>query len=118
MYVLSTGTLMTASPYFSSAADEAGLPGRYLYWYGRSGKRYLFTSTDCAGIGDFVEGVAIAVRGGSVVWAGQGSMLADMPRTAWLRGADLYVHLLAASSEERRATVEDLRPPEHLRLAA
>jgi hypothetical protein len=111
---------MIASPFFSQAAEEAGLPARYVFWYGRSGRRYLFTSTDLGSIGDFVDAVAIAVRGGSVVWAGEGSALAEMPGTRWLRGAELYVHLLAAAAEDRRAAVADLRPapPEHLRIAA
>ena len=110
--------------HLSLAAIAAGVPPRYVYWYGRSGRRYLFTAAEGGGqpgaVDDFAEGVAIAVRGGAIVWSGDVAALADLPRTAWHRGAAFYVHLLAATPEERRAVVEDLRPAqgEHLRLAA
>jgi hypothetical protein len=108
----------------SPAALAAGVPARYRYWYGRSGQRYLFTATEVDGpldgFADFSDGVAIAVRDGAIIWSGDVGALACMPRTAWHRRADLYVHLLAATPEERRAVADDLRPAqrEHLRLAA
>ena len=111
---------MMATSCYPLVAREAGLPRRYVYWYGRSGRRYLFTAVEAAAMADFTDAVAVAVRGGAVAWAGQGPALAEMGRTARLGGADLYVHLLAASPEERRAVVADLRPapPAHLKIAA
>jgi hypothetical protein len=108
------------SPAVPRAVLAAGLPARFVYWNGFSGGRHLFTAVGHDGIGDFDEGVAIAVVDGRIVWAGQigenGSTIdaADHLRMAW------YVHLLAATPEERRDIVEDLRPAErcHLRLAA
>ena len=117
---------MNTISHLSSAALEAGVPARYLYWYGRSGRRYLFTAaesgtgSDSGAMADFGDGVAIAVRAGAIVWSGDMAALAFMPRTAWRHRVDLYVHLLAATPEARRAVVEDLRPQqgEHLKLAA
>jgi len=101
-------------------AAAAGLAARYLYWCGRSGRRYLFTSTDHASLADFGDGVAIAAVNGRLVWAGEVADLARMPKAAGLSPPAFYVHLLAATPEERRAVVDDLKPAEagHLRLAA
>lgn len=111
---------MAMSSEVSQAALEAGVPARFHYFYGRSGRRYLFTSTGGDTVGDFSDGVAIAVRAGSIVWAGAVSAFEAMPATAWTRRAALYVHLIAATDAERRALIDDLRPDErcHLKLAA
>ena len=108
------------SPTVSRAALAAGVPVRYLYWFGRSNRRYLFTCTDWRSLGDFAEGVAIAVAGGAIVWSGEIAAFLSLPPSAEARRAALYVHLLASSPEERRAVIADLRPAEgtHLRLAA
>jgi hypothetical protein len=103
----------------SQAALAAGLPARYQYWFGRSGRRYLFTLTEAGGIGDFAEAVAIVVRDGRIVWTGEVAALAVRQAPAPPDGA-LYIHLLAATPEERQVVIADLRPVEgpYLRLAA
>jgi len=111
---------MVQSPQPSSAARAAGIPARYVYWFGQSGRRVLFTETDEAALADVSGGVVIAVRGGAIIWAGESDAFAALPRTAWLRGAEFFVHLLAASAGERRGLVADFRPAqrEPVRLAA
>ena len=104
----------------SKAALAAGVPSRYLYWFGRSGRRYLFTCTEAGGIGDFAEGVAIVVSSGEIVWTGEVAALASRPQAADLPGTAVHIHFLAATPDEQRAVIEDLRPAQgaHLRLAA
>jgi hypothetical protein len=64
--------------------------------------------------------VAIAVNGERIVWVGEVAALARMPENAPPRSAAVYVHLLAATLDERRAVIADLRAEERcqLRLAA
>jgi hypothetical protein len=103
----------------SVAALAAGVPDRYRYWYGHSRRRYLFTQTDGAALPDFAEGIAIAEQAGEILWIGEIARLAALPAGCAARRSRLSVHLLAASPEERRAVIEDLRPvTSHLRLAA
>ncbi len=110
---------MSPLPQISRVAIAAGLPARYLYWIGHSGKRHLFTCTGGAAVTDFEFGVAIAVAGGEIVWIGDVDKLARMPQNARPRRAEVYVHFLAATSAERRAVIDDLRPErQQLRLAA
>ena len=111
---------MRSSPYVSRAALAAGVPARFLYWSGRSGRRYLFTCTSAERLADFDEGVAIAVGGGETIWVGNVAELGRMPAEAPPRRAAIYLHLLAPTREARRNVIEDLRPVEisHLRLAA
>lgn len=104
-------------PHVSQAALAAGIPARYLYWTGRSGRRYLFTCMNAADAAGLESGVAIAVDGERIVWLGQVEELARAP----VRGAAVYVHLLASTVADRRGVIWDLRPSEcagHLRLAA
>jgi hypothetical protein len=100
------------------AALAAGLPPRYLYWRGRSGRRHLFTRTDLAGVGDFGDAVAILVDDGEIVWAGEASAAACAAGP--LGRVGVHVHLLATSAAARRAIAEDLAPayPRIVRLAA
>ena len=99
----------------SRAALAAGISGRYRYWFGRSGRPYLFTLTEARGIGDFAEAVAIVVRAGRIVWTGEAAALV-VGHAPTPPDAALYVHLLAASGEERQAVIEDLRPAGAARL--
>ena len=103
----------------SQAALAAGLPTCYRYWFGRSGKRYLFTRTELRGIADFTEAVAIVESAGQIIWTGEVAALA-VARSPGAPAGALYLHFLAASPEERRVVIEDLRPADgpHLRLAA
>jgi hypothetical protein len=110
---------MTPLPQLSRVAIAAGLPARYLYWFGRSGRRYLFTCTGGAAVADFESGVAIAVASGEIVWIGEIDMLRRMPQSARPRRAEVYVHFLASNAAERRALIDDLRPErQQLKLAA
>lgn len=111
---------MSTRPSVSLAAAAAGVPPRYVYWHGHSGRRYLFTAADGTGAVDFDDGVAIAVRAGVILWAGDVGEVAGIPELAGPLGACVYVHLLAATAEERSSVIADLRP-EHrpqVRLAA
>lgn len=107
------------SPEVSKAALAAGVPARYVYWSGRSGRRYLFTCLGAAAA-DFDSGVVIAVRNDEVVWIGEAREYAVLPVSAVARRAAVFVHLLAPSLAARRAVIEDLRPEASnvLRLAA
>ncbi len=111
---------MLPSPHLSRVTLAAGLPARFLYWFGHSGQRYLFTCMGADAAADFESGVAIAVSGGQIVWIGEVAALARMAEYSVPRRAEIYVHLLAATLAERRAVIEDLRPEERvsLRLAA
>lgn len=99
---------MAASSFIPQSAREAGLPARYRYWTGHSGRRYLFTRTDLGSLEDFRGAVLLAVRFGEVSWAGESA--AEARRQAANRGTGVYVHLLAASAAARREIVADLAP--------
>lgn len=112
---------MSSLPTISQAALAAGVPARYLYWVGRSGRRYLFTQMDSAAAAELESGVAIVVRSDEIVWIGEVANLAPLPNDMSGRHAEVYVHLLAETLAERRGVIWDLRPAEtesHLRLAA
>ena len=111
---------MSLVPQIPRAALAAGLPARFLYWVGRSGRRYLFSCTGFPGAADFESGIAIAVSGNDIVWIGEVAEFAGLAKDAPARRAAIHVHLLATTLEERRAVIEDLRPVEEpqLRLAA
>ena len=111
---------MSLSPHLPRVALAAGLPARFLYWFGRSGRRYLFSCTGARAAADFESGVAIAVSGGQIVWIGEVAELARMADSAVPRRAEIFVHLLAVTLADRRAVIDDLRPEEvvRFRLAA
>jgi hypothetical protein len=104
----------------SRAAAAAGVPPRYVYWTGRSGRRYLFTAAGPGSIADFEDGVVLAAEDDRLAWAGEVAALAVAPRISRFAEVTFYVHLLARSPEERRAIIDDLRPLDgcHLKLAA
>lgn len=103
---------MSSVSCLSRAALAAGIPARYLYWTGRSGRRYLFTCMSLAAAADLEGGVAIAVSGEHIVWIGDVGELAHLPPEAPARRAAVYVHLLASTLAERRGVIWDLRPEE------
>jgi hypothetical protein len=112
---------MSSVSYLSRAALAAGIPARFLYWTGRSGRRYLFTCMSLENAAELESGIAIAVRGDHIVWVGDVSELAQLPPESPARHAATYVHLLAATLAERRGVIWDLRPveePAPARLAA
>ena len=96
---------MRAISFLSRAALAAGLPPRFRYWTGRSGRRYLFTALD-SDLSGFGEGVAIAVRNDRIVWAISLEETGAPPATSC--GTTLYLHLLAVGAEERQAVADDL----------
>jgi hypothetical protein len=107
---------MSQSPQLPRVTLAAGLPARFVYWFGRSGRRYLFSCTGAGAAADFESGVAIAVSGGQIVWIGEVAEFSRMAEHSVPRRAEIYVHLLAATLAERRALIEDLRPEEAVRL--
>lgn len=92
---------------------EAGLPARFRYWSGGSGRRYLFTSTDVEAVKHFDNAVVIVARYGRIVWAGQyaepeygRSPMYQLSRRA---GAQVFVHLLARDEVQRSEIIDDLK---------
>ena len=101
---------MLSPPLLSKAARDAGVPPRFVYWQGRSRRRYLFTRTTFSGLGDFADGVILLVEGGQVVWAGEAGDLASLPAGLAVCESAVYVHLLAADPADRRLIVGDFLP--------
>lgn len=111
---------MSSAPHIARVALAAGLPARYLYWTGRSGRRYVFTRMHAEEAAELEDGIAIAVANGCIEWIGSVEDLARRSGAAAAQ-ASVYVHFLAQSSAERRSVIWDLRPgdAEHpLALAA
>ena len=109
---------MTALPFPSKAALQAGVPPRFLYWQGHSRRRYLFTRTSIDALSGFDDGVVIAVHDGEIVWTGEISDIATLPADPELGRDGLHVHLLAQGAAERRAVVADFWPHSQHCLAA
>ena len=91
---------------------EAGLPARFRYWSGGSGRRYLFTKSDLEAVCHFDNAVIIVVRYGRIVWAGglSGSQgeYAGLNEMSDRDGAQIFVHLLARDDTQRSQIIEDL----------
>jgi len=108
--------------------QKAGLGGRFHYFRGRSGRRYLFSVVPDAALSDFRHVVAaIAVPAGNQRLAATAIVTLDhagRPAVgdgpwppAMPRGAMCLVHLLATTAGERAAILADLAP-EPMQLAA
>lgn len=102
------------TPELPRAVLAAGIAPRFLYWQGDSGERYLFTCIGTDALDDFETGVAMTVSNEEIVWVGDITALAHMPRHAAPRRGAIYVHLLAENLAARRAVIEDLRPVERM----
>jgi hypothetical protein len=90
-------------------AIAAGMPGRYRYWTGRSGARYLFTQVAAKSLEDFDDGVFLLVRFGTIQIVGnRGTVSAALADGC--HGAVLYVHLLATSEASHSHIIDDLIP--------
>lgn len=91
---------------------EAGLPPRFRYWSGESGRRYLFTISDVETARHFQGAVAIVARFGRIVWAGRISdgECSNYPMHQLSRrtGAQVFVHLLARNEAQRSQIINDL----------
>ena len=91
---------------------EAGLPPRFRYWSGGSGRRYLFTGTDVETVRHFDEAVVMVARYGRIIWVGRISDCASrncpLHQLAQRAGAKVFVHLLARNEAQRSAIIDDL----------
>jgi len=85
-------------------AREAGLGGRYRYWTGRSGRRYLFTRVEDGT--NFEGALALLAEGEAIRWLGR----ADTVPPLRPPGQALFVHLLAGDEAERDRIAQDLVP--------
>ena len=88
-------------------AIAAGMPGRYRYWTGQSGVRYLFTQVTAKSLDDFDDGVFLLVRFGTVETIGDRSAMSAALADG-CHGAVLYVHLLATSKASHAHIIDDL----------
>ena len=90
-------------------AIAAGMPGRYRYWAGLSGARYLFTQVAAKSLDDFDDGVFLLVRFGTIQTVGDRSAISAALADG-CHGAVLYVHLLATSKALHSHIIDDLMP--------
>ena len=97
------------------SARDAGLAYRYRYWRGASGRRYLFTAISSESLADFRSVIVIhaepvaegRLRARAVYAIGEeGESDATPPRR--VPGDKVFVHLLAATDEDRRQAIADL----------
>ncbi|MBP0573580.1 hypothetical protein J8J40_23055, partial [Mycobacterium tuberculosis] len=80
---------------------------RFRYWYGASGRRYLFSKVTAADVTDSTDAIVL-VAGADPdrpVFVGTTAPRQTPAETV------VYVHLLAATEAERQAIVADLMPP-------
>jgi len=107
----------SARSFVPHAAREAGLVGRYRYWQGRSGKRFLFTKIPRPAADEFDGAVLLATLDGEVIWAGDTSDQATTDTIAVMPDdAVWFLHLLASAKSRRREIVADLLPAPQLSL--
>ena len=100
---------MNTSSSVPHIAIAACMPGRYRYWTGGSGERYLFTQIAAKSLDDFDAGVFLLVRFGTIQTVGDhGAVAAALADGC--HGAVLYVHLLATSEALRSHIIDDLMP--------
>ena len=100
---------MKPSSSVPNVAIAAGMPGRYRYWTGRSGARYLFTQVAAKSFDDFDDGVFLLVRFGTIQTVGDRSAISAALADG-CHGAVLYVHLLATSEALHSHIIGDLMP--------
>lgn len=109
----------------SDERDEAphvarmlGLGDRYRYFYGASGRRYLFSSVPAETVEDYPNAVVVlesladaAARSGNP-WIGEidrdGKRRGAQSFNCKLADARAYVHLLASGASDRKAALDDL----------
>ena len=106
-----------ARSFLPQAARETGFVGRYRYWEGRSGRRFLFTRIDRPAAGEYEGAVLLATLDGEVIWAGDTAELATADVLSVLPADTVwYLHLLASTRTRRREIVADLLPAPQLSL--
>lgn len=86
------------------ALTGAAIEQRFRYWYGRSGRRYLFSEVDRGEIAD-LDGVVLLVPG-----TGDTPGHVGLDPVACPAKGPVFVHLLADTEAERSAIVADLAP--------
>ena len=109
-------------------AAQCRLGGRFRYWQGGSGRRYLFTAMDTSEIGDILGAVVVlAVRDGADGFRGVDVVAPGDPGEA--EAADIvarlaadsrlfgFVHFLAERADQRRSIIYDFIATDE-RLAA
>lgn len=90
------------------AAIAAGIPARYRYWSGQSGRRYVFTRIPSRDAAEFAQAVLLVARGDVPIWAGSALAWPDVNWASKDPSHEFYVHLLAAGEPERHAIADDL----------
>lgn len=86
------------------ALTGAAIEQRFRYWYGHSGRRYLFSEVERGEIAD-LEGVVLLVPGNGDTLGHVG-----LDPVACPASGPVFVHLLAETEAERSAIVADLAP--------
>jgi hypothetical protein len=110
-------------------AKRAEFGGRFHYWRGYSGRRYLFSVVPPESLADFRSAVVILAEsaGGGRLAARAFATLDDRGRPGrdegpWpprlTRGAKVLVHFLAVSDADRRHVIDDMTGALSVRLAA
>jgi hypothetical protein len=97
---------------------SGGIIGRFRYWQGASGQRYMFTEIDPDEVADYPDTVLLLVEARSrkpakLAFLGEvgascsdlAAMLAAGGRNARLRA---FIHFLADNSDRRRQVIADL----------
>lgn len=92
----------------------AELAGRFAYWRGRSGRRYIHTVYALGECPPLPGGVYVAVARDAfgrrrAVAAGRLSPLWDLAASVPAGCEEVHVHLLAGTDAEAQAAAEDLR---------
>jgi hypothetical protein len=103
-----------------AGVEPNSLAGRFTFWEGRSGKRYLFTRFSPEATPDLSTAIMLFVRGSEeprrIAAVAIGRESANVPRRlAWLlsqtQAQEVHVHFLAFEEAERRAAAIDLAAP-------
>ena len=110
---------MTAPPHANQpdshvpkAIAGSTIAGRFRYWHGRSGRRFLVSVIDPAELALFDRGVVILVGGGQRILSAldlSEVTTADL-NAALAKARAVYVLLLARSRDARRALIRDVLP--------
>lgn len=85
--------------------DDAPIGDRFRYWYGRSGRRYLFSAVAASDVAD-LDGGVVLVAGGAADRPEHVGL--DLP--AGVPTGAVYVHLLAETDAARADIIADLAP--------
>lgn len=99
------------------AAAELGMGGKFRYWQGGSGRRYLFTEVPLEELQDYSDAILVLTRPGKrtrfkPVWIGEVDKVnrrtKPWDRRQVRRAEGAYVHFLAGSRSDRKRVIDDL----------